>query len=191
MGLWFHAMCNTYGTWLRGDSRGWRERRHKKHVEGDYRHPPEKGTFESTYRRSKTSMQRDPVRLQKAVREVVLKAVVDSLLKDGVEVLIACLDASHLHVLARFKDSNPRRRIGWAKYFATRKLKEYLNAHGAAMGISLHLWEGEGIWGRASECKPIRDKAHKLNTLNYIAGHWKKGAAVWLHPSLPRKVPSI
>lgn len=41
---WYHVLTNTYGTWLRGDRRGWRERHHRKHVEGDYKNPPKPGT---------------------------------------------------------------------------------------------------------------------------------------------------
>jgi hypothetical protein len=63
-------------------------------------------------------------------------------------------------------------------------VKQYLNAHGAAVGTSLKLKPGEGIWGKRSQCVPIRDRAHRLNTANYIAGHRKKGAAIWSNPEL-------
>ncbi len=36
---WYHVSCNTYGTWLPGDPRGWRERKHKKHVDGEQVRP--------------------------------------------------------------------------------------------------------------------------------------------------------
>jgi hypothetical protein len=38
---WYHCMFHTYGAWLPGDHRGFRTRHHKKHIEGDYNHPPE------------------------------------------------------------------------------------------------------------------------------------------------------
>jgi hypothetical protein len=50
---------------------------------------------------------------------------------------------------------------------------------------------GEGIWGKRSQCAPIRDAGHRLNTLKYIAGHGSKGAMVWLNPSVPKRVESI
>jgi hypothetical protein len=184
-------MANTYGSWLRGDPRGYRERHHRRHIDGDYRHPPEKGTYKRILRRSQDSMKRDPVRLEREVRKVALRAFVDCLVGDGVVVLVACLGATHLHVLAQFKDNPPRQRVGWAKFEATKKVKEFINAHGAAMGISLNLKTGEGLWGKRSECRPIKDRAHRLNALNYIADHWKQGAVVWLNPQVPRRVPSI
>jgi hypothetical protein len=188
---WYHCMCNTYGTWLQGDSRGWRERHHRKHVAGDYRHPPQKGTFETIQKLSKQLMQRDPVRLERELREIALRGVVESLVGDGIVVLVACLDATHLHVLAQFKDLRPRQRLGWAKFFATKQVKQYLNAHGAAVGNFLELKLGEGIWGKRSECVPITDRQHRVNVLNYVAGHSKKGALVWLNPRLPGRAPSI
>ena len=34
---WFHCMTSAYGQWLPGDPKGWRERNHRKHIEGDPR----------------------------------------------------------------------------------------------------------------------------------------------------------
>ena len=33
---WFHCTLTAYGNWLPGDSRGWREQHHRRHVDGDY-----------------------------------------------------------------------------------------------------------------------------------------------------------
>ena len=47
---WYHVNGNTYGTWLPGDPRGWRERGHKKHVDGDYKSPPPAGSGDAMHR---------------------------------------------------------------------------------------------------------------------------------------------
>jgi hypothetical protein len=39
-------------------------------------------------------------------------------------------------------DDRPRQHLGWAKLNATKKVKEFLNAHGAAVGICLELRRG-------------------------------------------------
>jgi hypothetical protein len=184
-------MCNTYGTWVQGDARGWRERHHRKHVEGDYRHPPKKGTFEIIEKQSELSMKRDPVHLDRELRDIALQGIVQHLKEEGVNILVACLDATHLHVLGQFKDLRPRQRLGWAKFFATKLVKESLNAHGSAVRNLLELKEGQGLWGKRSQSVPIRDRAHRLNTLNYIASHQKKGAAIWLNPELRGRKPTI
>jgi hypothetical protein len=188
---WFHCTCNTYGTWFRGDHRGWCERHHRKHIDSDYKRPPKKGSFEHINKKSKDAMKRDPVFLEAELRRIALLAIVTCLMRDGIDVLVACLDDHHLHVLGRFRDYRPRQRLGWAKFEATKKVKAFINAHGAAVGIVLELKRGEGIWGKRSDCKPVGDREHRLNSLKYIAGHWKRGELVWLNPKLPRYVPSI
>ena len=40
---WFHIIGNTYGTWVRGDPKGFRTLHHREHIEGDYKHPPPPG----------------------------------------------------------------------------------------------------------------------------------------------------
>jgi hypothetical protein len=37
---WYHVVVHVYGSWLRGDPRGWRARHHREHVDGDYKNPP-------------------------------------------------------------------------------------------------------------------------------------------------------
>jgi hypothetical protein len=61
---WLHCTGSTYGSWLRGDPRGWRARRHREHVDGDYRTPPASGTYEAMHERSKRLMKRPGVTLE-------------------------------------------------------------------------------------------------------------------------------
>ena len=37
---WWHVTLSTYGSWLPGDQRGFRSRKHKIHSSGDYKNPP-------------------------------------------------------------------------------------------------------------------------------------------------------
>ena len=60
---WYHVNGNTYGTWLPGDPRGWRERGHKKHVAGDYKSPPPAGSGDGMQRYAKGLMKQPPVHL--------------------------------------------------------------------------------------------------------------------------------
>src|SRR4051812_14373566 len=85
---WYHVTVHVYGSWLRGDPRGWRSRHHREHVEGDYKHPPPKGTYDQLYELSKALMKRDPVRIAAALRQFVANAVAARLQHDGIEVLI-------------------------------------------------------------------------------------------------------
>src|SRR5438874_9854273 len=99
---WFHVTTHTYGAWLYGDPRGFRTRHHREHVEGDYRNPPPKGTYDERYRQSKDQMSRDPVFLTVEQRQRALDEFVKSFAKWKIEVRAISIDRVHLHVLARF-----------------------------------------------------------------------------------------
>ena len=164
---WYHCMCNTYGTWLRGEERGWRTRHHREHVEGDYRHPPKPGTWERTYQRSEQLMTRSPVHLTREQQQVAVDAIVGTLRYHEVEVLAVALDRQHLHVLARFGDHRPRKWLGIAKKNAARELSDR------------RLVDEGGSWGKRSQCEPIKDRAHQIAVFRYILRHSAKGATVW------------
>ncbi len=186
---WYHVTGNTYGTWLRGDPRGWRERHHRRHVEGDYKHRPARGTGQNELALSKALMDREVVRLTAELRRVALIGLVLTLLGDGIEVLIASLDDHHLHVLARFRDHETRRRLGWAKFYATKRVKEALAAmqtRGNAVGFELQLDVGDGIWAKGTKAEPVRDRAHQLNAVPYIYDHVRRGAVAYLSQGAER-----
>ena len=134
-------------------------------------------------------MDRQAVRLTVELRRVALIALVITLVGDGIEVLIASLDDHHLHVLARFRDHETRRRMGWAKLQATKRVKEALAAmqtHGDAVGFDLHLDVGDGIWAKGTKAEPVRDRSHQLNVIPYIYDHIGRGAVVYMGQNVER-----
>ena len=167
---WYHCTEHTYGTWLRGDPRGWRARHHREHVEGDYKNPPPKGTYDELFEHSKSLMKRDPVRIQKDRRTFVLNCIVEKLQEKGIEVLIACLDGTHLHVIAQFPDHDPRHWMGMAK------------KHASHMCRSMPDYPEGGLWAKRGLPKPIGDEGHLLNARDYILDHRRKDAAIWEAP---------
>ena len=165
---WYHCTASTYGTWLRGDPRGWRARHHREHVEGDYRNPPPPGTYAAMLAQSKKLMKRPAVHLPNEVRTLVLNEFVSKLQSFELDVVIAALDDHHLHILARFPHHNPRHHLGIAKKHTSHILREFQG------GLS----DG-GIWSKRSKCIPIRNRAHQVNVARYIHAHKNKGASVW------------
>src|SRR2546423_14388701 len=122
---WYHITIHVYGSWLRGDPRGWRSRHHREHVDGDYRNPPPKGKYDNLYELSKALMKRDPVRIASELFwQFIANAIAEKLLQDRIQVLITSIDAKHLHVLARFPDHNPRHWIGRAKKHASHSVRQ-------------------------------------------------------------------
>lgn len=112
---WYHVTGGTYGSWLRGDPRGWRTRHHREHVEGDYRNPPKREDYENLLAQSKSLMiPNDAVRLTPQARAIACDIFARALQFHGVDVIAIAVDAVHYHVLARFRDRNPRKWMGIA-----------------------------------------------------------------------------
>ena len=94
---WYHLSLTTYGAWLYGDERGFRTRRHREHVEGDYKHRPSKSDYHEQRQRSTTLLQHAAVSLEPRYREVVGMALVDRLRRLGAFVLTTAVAAKHVH----------------------------------------------------------------------------------------------
>jgi len=164
---WYHVDGHTYGTWLPGDSRGWREKRHRKHVPGDYRDPPPPGFGADVLERSRREMKYPPVRFTPAQREVAGKAMVEKLARLGIEAIALSQDAVHYHILARFPDGQVRRPVGRAKKHAYFRLRER--------------WGVGKVWQRLCNVTPIGGRAHQVNVFEYIRSHADVGAWVWTY----------
>jgi len=186
---WYRGGGCTYGTWLRGDPRGFRTFRHREHVEGDYRNPPpppEAGVWAPVFERSKRTMRWPAVELSAAARDILCRALVDQLRALEVEVIALAVAVNHFHLLARYplldaetlrtfgksilrdgRDPAPRHLLGLARREASWKLAE--------AGL-----KGESpVWGVRPRFEPVRGRGHQVNTAGYIKGHVQVGAAVW------------
>ena len=172
---WYHCTTHTYGSWLRGDPRGWRARHHREDVQGDYKSPPPRGTYDALLEYSKSLMKRDPVRIDRELRQFVVDAIVARLIECRVETQIVSLDSNHLHALIRCPARDPRIVLGIAKQYATAQLK----AHGLAVGLGLNLGEGQGLWAKRSHPEPIKNPQHFQKATDYIRDHAARGAVVW------------
>src|SRR5437870_3344396 len=127
---WYHCTGSTYGTWVRGDARGWRARHHREHVEGDYKNPPPKGKYDRVHQKSKQLMRRERVVLTHEQRKFACRAMVDALIEREMEVIGFCTAGKHWHGLLRFRDPvkhrgqnrDARRLIGQAKGKCAREM---------------------------------------------------------------------
>ncbi len=166
---WYHVTGCTYGSWLPGDPRGWRERHHRKHVEGDYRNPPAAGVHEQKLARSRALMNRDAVRLSSEAAAVAARVMASSLRRHEREVLVVAVDDHHYHILVRCDDGRPRHWVGIAKKDSARELSR--------LGIAK---EG-GVWAVRCRCLGVRDREHQVNAYRYIGSHAERGASVWTY----------
>ena len=162
---WYHVSSSTYGTWLRGDPRGWRSRRHREHVEGDYRNPPPEGRHEFLYEQSKRLLKKPPVRLTNDQRRIAVEAIAEKLKQLQRQPLAVSVDTVHYHILGRFLNGRVRAAVGRAKKHAWHLLVE--------QGFSGR------AWAKACHPLPISDRQHQLRVYGYIRRHVEKGAYVW------------
>ena len=162
---WYHVTGSTYGAWLPGDPRGWRHRKHRRHVEGDYKHPPPPGEGEALLHDAEDRLKRPPVHLTVEQRRIAGQAVVEMVVDQGIELLALSLDAVHLHLLARFPDGVVRPAVGRAKKHAYHELRETGHA-------------GK-VWAKRCGVKPIAGRAHQVRAYHYILEHEQVGAWTW------------
>lgn len=162
---WYHVILTTYGAWLYGDSRGFRTRHHREHVEGDYKHPPPPGTYDAIEKRSRDSLKQAPVVVEPDLRSVLGMALVDRLHSLGATVACLAVGGQHVHVLAKMPAGQARQWMGITKRHAWFVLRE-------------HGWH-EKLWAKRGKSVPIRDRAHQVNVYRYILKHADEGAWVW------------
>lgn len=183
---WYHAMASTYGSWLPGDPRGFRTRRHREHVEGDYKSPPAPRRYETRHADARRRLKRPTVVLGAVQRQIVLDEFRATLVDHDVSVIAIAVAATHLHVLAQFParpakptfierglrrtsaiDDPVRHLMGIAKQWSAKRLVR-----------EGHVASGP-IWGKRGKIVPIRDRRHQINVFNYVAQHAEEGAEVW------------
>ncbi len=96
--------------------------------------------------------------------------MVASFQHNDIQLIAACVDDHHFHLLAKFPDHRPRHWVGLAKSFSARALSD------------AGLVDPGGVWAIRCRCLPVRDRAHQVNIARYIAGHarHRNPAAVWM-----------
>jgi hypothetical protein len=192
MGPWqnfFHVTGSTYGTWLRGDPRGWRARHHRKHVDGDYRNPPPKGKYDKLNEQSKRLMKRERVVLTRQQRQIACQLMVEALLHHKVEVIDLCVGAKHWDGLARFCPVNQVRT--WKR--DPRNLMGIAKKHSARVMSDRNIVPRGGVWAARCKVIPVKSRWHLDRLGSYIPDHAKKGAAVYslMGAQLSRRSPGI
>ncbi len=179
---WYHCNGNTYGSWLRGDARGWRARHHREHCEGDYKSPPPKGAHDELLRKSIAGMRhadRSKVLLDVPSRAVAVRVMGEALLWHDVEVIDLCVDRVHFHVLARFRPVDRTLQEGVARNRSARHLIGIAKKRAARALSDAGLVAPGGVWGKRCGVRPVKDRQHQLTVARYIPKHANKGAVVW------------
>jgi hypothetical protein len=182
---WIHVTGSTFGMWLRGDSRGWRSRKHREHVEGDYTNPPPRGMYTEMHERSKSLMTRPGVRLTWNARVQACRVMVEALRFHHAEVVDFCVGEIHYHGLVRFYPIDTET---WRIIRLEERAQERAPTHlmgiakkEAARALSREgLADPGGVFARGCGRRFIANKRHFNHVgMKYIPDHVKQGAAVY------------
>jgi hypothetical protein len=164
---WQHVIIGSRCSWLHGDVRGFRNRGHRIHSSGDYKHRPpvseHKGLREYHQRRSGK-----PVNFGTDVRITILREFVVKMREIRRPIIAASIGARHLHALTDLPDDYPqmKRIIGRCKQNASYRVTDILP------GL---------IWSSGAEFKRVKDRDHLHNAYEYIRTKQERGTVVWSH----------
>lgn len=161
---WYHITLGTYGHWLPGDDRGWRERHHRRHVHGSLRTPPQPSKWaQGLHRYAGSRLKRPPFTFSPADFPTVGQHFMTSLRIQQVPVAAISVGDEHCHLLLRCDDDEPRTCAG------------HLKDH-----IYHRMFSGKPTpWQKRSHEEPIADLAHGQWAFDYILDHIHEGAWVW------------
>lgn len=164
---WFHINGNTCGTWVHGDTRGWRSRHHRDHVTGDYKHPPAPGMYDRLETWSENMMGKEPIRLPDPSPSSARAG-------NGLRVTVAG-GAGGYSLARRGALSHPWEVCESIGQASRGPGEETLILHRFKTG------HRRTPWAKGCHVLPIKDRAHQVNVYNYIRRHGHKGAFVWTY----------
>lgn len=173
--VWRHVTIHIKNSWLPGDPRGFRNRKHRLHSSGDYKNPPPKAEHQGLHAYNKDRAG-DKRRIKVPLRETVGRAMVEKLLSLGYRLLVLAVTSDHVHLLIELpRDPTMAKRVvGQAKGVASRRVTEILPGQ---------------IWSEGGDYRIIKDYAHQKRAFNYIKHNQGDDAYVWTYESevLPPK----
>lgn len=163
---WWHVMWHTYGTWLPGDPRGFRNRDHRIHSSGDYKHRPPSGEHAGLHRYAREVSRPEIVLRSYATRQTIALSLHRLCIECDCFPIAIAVCRVHVHLLAEIpSEKNCFDRI-------VTKLKTKSSA-----SISSEL-PGR-VWARGDKRVLKKDRDAQLGCFRYILDHASEGAAVW------------
>jgi REP element-mobilizing transposase RayT len=157
---WFHFWFSTFGTWLRGDVRGFRDHDHRIHSSVDYRDPPPRSEHAGLRRWVVEHLHKDPVRLPVELRSRAGISILEKFRAKRIEIVVLAVAEDHVHGIGRFPEDQVRAVVGKAKRASSH----------AIPGV---------VWAKKCGRKRIRSREQQQETFRYIARHATEGAWLW------------
>src|SRR4051812_48633870 len=125
--MWRHVIISTRGSWLHGDARGFRDRKHRIHSSGDYKNPPpvEEHAGLHRYMKEKSSGE---VHIPRSCRPLIGRAIIAESNELGHRVLAVAVNKTHAHAVTELPSGvrEVRAIVGEAKRVSSRAVKDKL-----------------------------------------------------------------
>ena len=158
-------MLGTYASWLPGDRRGFRNRGHRIHSSGDYKHPPPEQEHEGL-RQYNEGVAGNAVELPWDARLALADALARLLREAQYPVLVVSVSRFHAHFLAQLPVNldDYKRLVGWLKVTSSRSVKDVLPGR---------------VWARGDKHVLVRTEDQKADTFAYLLERQGPGARAW------------
>ena len=160
---WRHVTISTYGSWLPGDPRGWRSKKHRRHSNGDYKSPPPRGEHAGLHDYSK-AIGGKPVVIPKQLRPVVGRKILQKLIKLDHRILAMSVAGMHVHMLVELPChlKAVRKEIGLCKSASSHAIRRELPGR---------------VWAVDGDFEPVDSPQHERRVYRYILD--QAGAWIW------------
>lgn len=162
---WWHWIISTRGSWLHGDQRGFRSRRHRLHSSGDYKHRPPADEH-AGLRQFHQQRSAKPMIIPPTLREQVGRAILRKIRSQRSRVIIIAVSGMHAHGITQLATDRGqvKRVIGTWKQASSHAIRTEFPGR---------------IWAEGSDPVPIKNHEHQVNAFNYILEHEEHGAWLW------------
>lgn len=172
---WYHIILTTRGTWLHGDSRGFRSRNHRIHSSGDYKHRPPQGEHREL-NRYHIQRSNDPVIIPRELLAVVGERLLKKIDSQALEVLAISVASTHVHILAELPDDygGAKRLAGSWKQAASHAIRDSIPGR---------------VWAEGGRPIKVNTPDHQRQAFIYILNHANKDEA-WVWSFRERSDPS-
>ena len=160
---WRHVIVSTRCSWLHGDPRGFRSRKHRIHSSGDYKNPPPRGEHKGLFVYHDVR-DGEEVHIPPEARATVGQAIVHCLRSQGHRVVAVAVAKVHGHSLVELPDDMRvvRATVGEAKRKSSRAVKDLLPG---------------SVWSAGGTYKPVDNRGHLHSSYGYIL--YDQGPEAW------------
>jgi REP element-mobilizing transposase RayT len=163
--LWFHIQWSTFGAWLPGDPRGFRNHQHRIHSHGNYKDPPPTGEHRGLHGYSRRVMHKPAITLDPGAKAVILDSIVAVSRKNDIHLRCIAVSTNHVHTLVRIDPDRITAIVGSLKRSSSHAIRNALPGC---------------VWAGRHRVDAVRDHEYLTNVEAYILTHCRKErAATW------------